>query len=135
MYWVGRSDLELRFVVTDAGSGEPVADATIEIASKGGFYDEQDSREFVLEAGADGVASTVCSNSTSFGQTSWLGFSDTFSVHLPFWRYRGDVEGYEPGGWAELNVPEYRRQVEKLASNESRLTVSVPLVRSLSRSE
>src|SRR5262249_23231041 len=112
VYWVGRTDLTVEFAVTDAASAQPVAGAVVEIHSEGGLYEERERREFRLITDAGGRASYACRDSMCFG-TSGL-CTDTFSVHLPFWRFRVTAPGYEPGEWVELDAPEYARQVQRL---------------------
>ncbi|HLJ93851.1 MAG TPA: hypothetical protein VKU02_11750, partial [Gemmataceae bacterium] len=46
IYWVGSTDLEVVFAVTDA-NGHPIPGVRIEVQSEGGFYEEQDKQEFV----------------------------------------------------------------------------------------
>src|SRR5262245_46450819 len=86
--WVGQTDLEVEFVVTDAGSGNPIPGARVEVKSEGGLYAERDKQEFALVADADGKARKVCRDSMCFGKVSGLRFTDTYSVHLPYWRFR-----------------------------------------------
>ena len=46
--WVGRTDLEVRFVVTDSKTDQPIPNATIHIrAEAGGFCDDPPTRDFV----------------------------------------------------------------------------------------
>jgi hypothetical protein len=129
--WVGSTDLEIVFAVTDAAKGEPIPGARVEVRSEGGRYEEDGvsqrdhKQEFVLVAGADGVARKECRNCMCFGRRSGLGFTDTFAVHLPFWEYRVVAEGYEPSEWADLEVS--RGQEQRLDGGKSRLVVRVPL--------
>lgn len=92
VYWVGSTDLEVEFAVTDAATGQPIPKARIDIHSEGGFYEERERRDFQLVAGPDGRVSYLCRRSMSFGSSGM--FTDTFAVHLPFWQFR--VTG--PGG-------------------------------------
>jgi hypothetical protein len=114
IYWVGSTDLEIEFVITEAGSGAPVRDARIEIQSDGGFYEERDKQEFALVTDLDGVARKVCVDSICFGSRSGLGFTDTFVVHLPYWRYQVIADGYAPREWVSLNVPERVDEVRRI---------------------
>lgn len=40
------------------------------------------------------------------------GFTDTFAVDLPAWRFRVAAAGYEQSEWAELDGPEHGWQVQ-----------------------
>src|ERR1051325_1169133 len=70
--WVGRTDLEVEFAVTDAESGQSVPGAQIEVQSEGGFYDEDYKQAFTLTADSGGRASKVCRDSMCFGTQSGL---------------------------------------------------------------
>ena len=91
----------------------PVPGARVEVQSEGGLYEERDKQEFVLVAGADGLARRECLHSMCFGTRSGLGFTNTFVVHLPWWRYRVVSEHYGPTEWSDLDVPDQRRQVRR----------------------
>jgi hypothetical protein len=55
------------------------------------------------------------------------GFTDTFVVHLPYWRFRVVADGYEPGEWTELDVPQYIRQARRAGPRKAKLVVPVSL--------
>jgi hypothetical protein len=44
--WVGGTDLEVEFVVTDVESGDPIPEARIEVHSEGEFFAEDYKQEF-----------------------------------------------------------------------------------------
>ncbi len=130
--WVGGTDLEVEFAVTDADSGSPVPGARVEVQSEGGFYEERDKREFVLIADASGLARKECRNSMCFGTSSGLLFTDTYVVHLPWWLFRTVAPGYSPSEWVELDVLEYVRQVKRSGHGRDKLVVHVSLHKSRS---
>ncbi len=132
MYWVGRSDLEITFAITDVDTGNPIPRARIEIHSEGGFYEERAKQDFVLKADDDGLARKECRNSMSFGTRSALGFTNTFVVHLPFWWYHVVADGFESNEWTDLDVLELRRKVQRAGPGKSTLVVPVTLHRKLS---
>jgi hypothetical protein len=123
--WVGSTDLEIEFAVANARTSAPVPGARIEIQSEGGFYEERDKQEFVLVTDVSGIAQKLCRRSMCFGRQSLLGFTDTFAVHLPFWRYRVGAEGFNPTAWTDLDVIELRRQVQRVGSGKAKLVISV----------
>jgi hypothetical protein len=127
IYWVGSTDLEVEFDVTAVGSGAPVPGAQVEVQSEGGFYEEDTKQAFVLDADANGVARKDCRDSMCFGTQSGLRFTDTFDVHLPWWRFRVAAPGYEPSEWVNLDVMEYVRQVRQVGPRRARLVVPVSL--------
>ena len=130
IYWVGKTDLEVEFDVTAVGAGDPLPGARVEVQSEGGFYEERDKQEFVLETEAGGVARKECRGNMCFGTQSGLGFTDTFVVHLPWWQFRVTAPGYEPSEWVELDVPAYVRRVQRTGSHRARLVVLVSLQKS-----
>src|SRR5262245_191952 len=66
--WVGATDLEVEFVVTDA-TGQPVPWARIDVQSDGGFYRECDEKAFTLTADSAGTARRVCHHAMCYGTT------------------------------------------------------------------
>jgi hypothetical protein len=131
IYWVGRTDLEVEFGVTDAATGNLIPGARIEVQSEGGLYEERGKQEFVLVAGPDGLARKECRGSMCFGTQSGLRFTNTFVVHLPWWRFRVVADGYEPGEWKYLDVPEYVRQTRRNGPGKAKLVVPMSLQKRL----
>jgi hypothetical protein len=128
IHWVGRTDLQGEFAITNSATGAPISGARVEIQqSEGGFYEDQDEKEFVLVSGGDGLAGKECRHSMCFGTRSGLGFTDTFGVHLPDWRFRVVAPGYESGKWTELVVPQYSRQARWAGPGKAKLVVPVSL--------
>jgi hypothetical protein len=129
--WVGATDLEVGFVVTEAGSDRPIPGAVVEVVqSAGGFYDERDTNEFTLRADAGGVARKVCRHSMCHGAQSRLGFTDTFVVYLPWWRFRVCADGYSPSEWVNLDVPEYKRLARRTGPGKAEVVLRVSLQKS-----
>jgi hypothetical protein len=128
--WVGFTDLEVAFAVTDAHTDRLIARARVEIQSEGGFSEERGKQEFVLLADAGGVARKDCRSSMCFGTLSGLGFTNTYRVHLPWWRFRVYAPGYQTTEWVHLDVPQYGQEVERVGSGKAKLVVRVPLQKS-----
>jgi hypothetical protein len=127
IYWVGSTDLEVEFVVTDAISGLPLSGAQIEVKSEGGFYEQRDEREFTLVADPDGIARKECRNSMCFGTQSGLRFTDTYVVHLPCWLFRVTAPNYEPSDWVDLDVWENVSRVQRVGPGRAKLVVPASL--------
>jgi hypothetical protein len=127
IYWVGSIDLDVEFQVTDRATGNPIPGATVEVQSEGGFYEERDKHAFVLVADASGVARKECRNSMCFGTQSGLRFTDTFAVHLPWWRFRVVAPGFTPSTWANLDEPRYIQQARRVGPKKARLIVPLSL--------
>jgi hypothetical protein len=111
--WVGSTDLEIKFIITDADTGQPIESAQVAVHSEGGFYREHEEPDFTLVTDGEGIARRVCHRSMCFGTQSLLRFTNTFAVHLPWWHFSVSAPGYETNDLVYLNVPEYRRQVER----------------------
>jgi hypothetical protein len=129
-YWVGSTNLEVEFAVADAGSGDPIPGARVDIQSEGGFQEERDKQGFALVADPGGVARKECRNSMCFGTQSGLRFTDTYVVHLPWWRFRVTAPGYEPSEWVFLDAPEYVRQAQRAGPRRAKLVAAVSLHKS-----
>jgi hypothetical protein len=125
IHWVGSTDLEVEFSIAHGAAGTPVPRARVEIHQDGGgFYEDQDEREFVLIADEEGFARRECRRSMCFGTRSGLGFTDTFAVHLPKWRYRVVADGFETIEWVYLDGP-----VRPAGPGKAKLGVPVTLNR------
>jgi|GEM_PF-4239559 len=125
--WVGRADLEVEFTVTDAVTGQPVSDAQIEIHSEGGLYKERDRREFQLTTDPNGRVSYICLDSMSSGSRG--PFEYTYSVQLPWWRFRTSAAGFQSNDWVELNVPEFGRRVRRAGPGKAKVEIPIRLSR------
>jgi hypothetical protein len=127
--WVGGTDLEIVFVLTDADTGEPIRGAKLLVHSEGGFYKEREEKEFSLVTNEMGTASRVCHNTMCCGKQSNLRFTDTFGVYLPDWFVSPSAPGYEAGETFFLDDVPYQRQVQRLAPGRTRLMVPLRLHR------
>jgi len=93
MKWVGHKDLEVRFLVTNAATGIPIANASVHVTVEpGGFCENGDQGDFVLMTDQNGLATRMSKNCMSFGSKSSL--EDTFAIHPPAWRFYATGEGY-----------------------------------------
>src|SRR5437016_5489389 len=66
--WIGATNLEVEFVVSSAESGEPIANARIEVHSHGSF--SRDPEDFELRTDNSGIARRECRNNTCVGTRS-----------------------------------------------------------------
>jgi hypothetical protein len=131
VHWVGSTDLTIAFVVVTGNAEQPVAGARIEVQSEGGFYEEQEKQEFELHTNTDGTAHKVCRNSMCFGARSALGFTNTFAVHLPRWRFRVSAPGFSSSGWVDLDVLEFQRGARRSDPGKAELLVRISLRKAL----
>ena len=125
--WVGATDLEIEFAVTDLGTSQPIEGARIAVLSEGGFYREHEEKEFTLVTDQAGRARRVCHENMCTGVGSRLGFTDTYHVYLPEWLFQVSATGYEPRELVELHVPEYSRRVQRIGPGRAKLVVELSL--------
>ena len=129
IHWVGSTNLEIEFLVTQADTGQPVQGAEIAVWSEGGFYRERADRQFSLLTDEQGKARRVCHESMCFGTQSGLRLTDTYVVHLPWWNFRVSAPGYWTRELTSLDIPENVRQVQRLGPETAKLVVRVSVER------
>lgn len=131
-HWVGRTDLEIEFVVTDATTGSPIHNAPVEVqTAEEGLHAEYEPI-LTSSTNSNGVVQTLQHDTRSFGKQSLLGLNDSFFVHIPQWRFRVNAEGYAPTGW--LHLPQkvnQKKQLQRVGVGKSKLIVPVELKKSL----
>jgi hypothetical protein len=120
--WQGRTDLEVVFCVTEAGSGTPVPGAKIEIQEP-----ETNNKPFTLVTDSDGIARKSCPNSHTGGVQSRLRFTDSWVVRLPSWRLQVIAVGYDPSEWICLWEEKYYKQARRLGPGQAKLVVPISL--------
>jgi hypothetical protein len=128
-YGVGGTDLEIRFLVTDAANGGPIKGAKIAVHSDGGFYNESEEKEFELVTGKDGIASRICHDNVCDSTQSWLGFTNPFSVSPPYWSFSVSAPEFEPS--MVVNLAEFiyanPQLLEQTGARQTRLVVPVSI--------
>jgi hypothetical protein len=123
--WVGRTDLEVQFVIIDASTGQPVPNANVFVrAEPGTLYESNDSREFTITTNNIGQAKHLCRNRRSWGSES--AFEDTFAVELPSWWFHVTATGYVDTAPAYLDALENRRAVKR-GTSIATIEVRIPL--------
>lgn len=123
--WVGRTDLDVRFIVTDAETGQPIPDATIHIrAEPGGFCADSPQPEFTLTTDDNGHARQLATNCMCFGSKG--PFEESFGSHLPRWTFYATADQYSATDPAELDVLENAREVQR-GDTLATLSVSIRL--------
>jgi hypothetical protein len=102
VHWVGHTQLEVEFVVTEAGGGQPVEGATITIRTEeGGFCRWERGKKLVLVTDADGRAKKRCT-CMCFGSSGWR--TNTFGIHLPDWWVAVAAPGFRSSQETPLGV-------------------------------
>jgi len=121
--WVGHTDLEVRFVVTDAESGQLIPNATIHVrAEPDGFCDVLQQPEFTITTDEHGNAKQLATNCMCFGSKGT--FEDTFASHLPQWSFHVTATGYSVTDSGYLDVPENAKNVQR---GDPFATLTVPI--------
>jgi hypothetical protein len=121
--WVGHTDLEVCFVVTDADTGQPIPEAIVHIrAEPSGFCDDTAESQFTITPDSNGRAKYVCTNCMCFGSKGLL--EDTYAVHLPWWWFHATASQYSATAPAYLDVPENVKRVQRGAPFA---TITVPI--------
>ena len=110
--WVGHTDLEVCFVVTDSETGQPIPNAAVHISAEpGGFCDDATQSEFTITTDQSGHAKHIATNCMCFGSKST--FEDTFGSHLPRWSFHATATGYFATGQGYLGVHENANRVQR----------------------
>ena len=121
--WVGHTDIELGFVITDANTGQPIPDATIHFRTElGGFCDERPQKNFEITTDEHGRATELAKNCMCFGSKGIL--EDTFGSHLPNWWIHVTATGYSTTEPTYLDNAENARRVQRC---EAFATLLVPI--------
>ena len=127
-YWVGKTDLEIEFVVTDAETCEPIPGALIDVHSIIGYgHTEHPDENFGLVTDDDGSAHKVCLRSKSTGKSSGLGFSSTFAAYMPAWLLQVVADGYEPSQMVQLDEFGGESHLKAERTGPGKLKVLVPV--------
>ena len=120
--WVGGSDLEIEFAVVEDGTGNPISGAVVEVQPDA----DEKEKEFRLLTDREGTARRDCRSMVT-GTRSALGFTDTFGIDLPWWRYRAVADGFETNPWSNVRSPGRPRQVQRLESGKYKLVIQISL--------
>ncbi|MDY3553417.1 DUF4198 domain-containing protein [Gemmata sp. JC717] len=126
----------MEFVITDAGTGQPLNGAEVAITSYGGFYEggyrlrEKGAREeeLTLKTDANGAAEYVCRGSMCSCQKSPLGSVNRFAVHMPYWRITVKAPGYAVPDPVQLDS-QHGRSAERTGPRRSKVVVPLALHR------
>lgn len=129
--WVGQTELEIEFVVTRDGTGEPVEGATIALTLDRDFWYSDERvlgarRESSLQTDRDGIASCVRPDSMCYGTESGLRCTNTYFVSLPPWHCQASAAGFEPSQPVNL-VTEYYGRAKRIAPGKAKVVVPICL--------
>jgi hypothetical protein len=127
--WIGSTDLEIEFVITEIGSGKGVPGARVEIQSSTHSYETPKKEEFVLIADSGGVAAREWYNITCTGRQSGLRITNTFAVRRPWLKFRVTAAGFEATEWLAAEDLEAPRRVVRTGPRQSRWVIPVELKR------
>jgi hypothetical protein len=129
VYWIGRTDLHVVFVVMDEENGVPIPGATVQVHSKGGFYAEPDPQDVKLTADGIGTARHWCRRTTCCGHSNGiLPFGGSYCVYLPYWSFQASAPGYAQGEKGSLDTTAHQRLVKR-RKKDAVLTIPLTLRR------
>lgn len=122
--WVGRTNLEVHFLVVDRETNQPISEAKIHVRARpGGFCRNRDAREFTIVTDAQGNAKQMCEECMCFGTRST--FENTYGVHLPWWTFHVVASDYIATQPTDLE--EFAGTVHKVQRGDSFAVVSLPI--------
>jgi hypothetical protein len=127
IHWLGSTDLEIKFVVTDRATGEPITDATIDIESWGGWDRDQVEGKFTLTTNTNGEASKILYENRSYGTTSGLRFTNTYGIYPPDWQYRVIASKYKPSVSAWVETFDKRNRPQRMGPRQHLLIILITL--------
>jgi hypothetical protein len=127
--WVGQTDLQVVFIVSDAENKTPVPSAVME------FRKGEEENDFCREK-SDEACDSFITDSTGrlarhwtgcrcSGRRSWV-TKDSFSLRLPGLWFRASAPGYATGRWTYLDERPYQQAVKR-QEGFATLEVSVAL--------
>jgi hypothetical protein len=123
-YWVGQTDLQIEFVVTDADTRRPIGGATVHVHSELGFCLEKDGQDFTMKTDAEGRIIRLYHHCMSGGRESWI--RKTWGVSLPLWMFHATAPGFADGEKIDLRA-RYHRQVRRGDGGPATLVVPIAL--------
>jgi hypothetical protein len=125
MDWVGATNLEVGFLVTETPSGQPIEGAEFAV-SKDSNYRAEREMQFQLVTDSNGSTQRRC-HCLAFGGSSGLFISNTYVVDLPWWNFQVSAPGYQTSEQMSLHAPEYERQIQRIGRGVEKLVVHVSL--------
>jgi hypothetical protein len=136
--WSGSADLTVEFEVADAETGAPIRGAEVSILSEGGVNADGRRLEVAglqgeainLTTDDAGIARYVCRDSKCSGTQSFLSFTNTYGVNLPWWHVTTKAPGYAATGPFVLNERPNRRAPKRVGPQQAKLVVPVVLHKS-----
>jgi hypothetical protein len=125
--WQGRTDVRVRFEVTDGDTGQAISQATVYLHYDPRFVGmDEEAQDLTMTTDENGHADHVFANRMCGGSKGW--FEDTFSVSLPSCQFHAWAPGYLDSNPAFLDTLENRRMVQRGDQFES-VSISVALQR------
>jgi hypothetical protein len=97
VHWVGRTDVDISFIVTNAETGQPIPGASIQVLQGDSSFCKTDQNPpFVLTADENGRATVRAMRCMCFGTSGWNGwrYRNTFGTHMPEWEFQIVKPGY-----------------------------------------
>jgi hypothetical protein len=90
MFWIGSTDLEITFRVTDATTGQPIPEAVIDIVGAEWNCCGDCNPPLKLVTDDQGMVKKMCTQCTCTGYSGWKPFfrwTETFHTRTPSWQF------------------------------------------------
>jgi hypothetical protein len=122
MRWIGRTELTIEFVVTDADSGKPIEGAELHAVDP----ESSTAPAILLISDRDGIARWQ-GDAKTVGEMSNLRLTNTRAVHPPVWSVTALTRGYRDS--EPLRLHEHARNIVQTGPLSAKLVLSIPLRR------
>jgi hypothetical protein len=96
VYWVGSTNLELKFQILDADTESAIANAHVNVLHEETTFSKQISVPFELSTNEQGIATLLCENCRCAGKEGGWGPTrpNSFGMYLPGWYLDVSAPGY-----------------------------------------
>jgi len=134
--WVGRTDLEVKFIVLDPNSGSRIPSATVAVDwfADVNHGEQLAPQHFTLKTANNGEAKSSVKDCMSFGSGGSLFHRSSYSVHLPRWRFRATAPGFIANEWEYLAYGDTGKRREVRGGNGRAIVeVVIPMRRDASK--
>lgn len=133
MDWVGETNLDVVFRVTDAITNDPIAGATLNVTAEfseglpSDFFRSPTDHMYHAEFTTDssGRVEIRCDGVTCFGTKSFLLYTNTYHVCKPDWLVDGDASGYQSICDQAINGSNIRQPIRKNAKRWNEMSVEI----------
>ncbi|QEL13814.1 hypothetical protein [Limnoglobus roseus] len=117
--WGGRTDLTVEFVVTDGRTGQPIAQAAINLV-----IDETKTHALHTDSGGKATITIPCMTA---GRQSGLGLTNSSSVIFSNWQISITASGHQSLTDRLIRYADYKDTSQENGPHAHRASISIPL--------